>query len=102
LRYRDTQIAVLEWCVTAGSRVNYPSHVSETIGSGMKEFPRRGDQLASETLQRLAAEDVDTLQVVSRACREAGILCYASMRMNGDYPASWMGEGIPRQFNSDF
>jgi hypothetical protein len=102
LVYRDTQVAVLEWCVTSGSRVNYPSRVSELLGDGVEEFPRRGDRLASETLQRLVREGVDTLQVVGSACREVGMLCYASLRMNGDYNANWMGECLPRQFNSRF
>lgn len=102
LRYRDTQVAVFEWCVISGSRANYPSKATDLIGDGVTEFPRRGDKLASDTLHRLATEGVDTLEVVSRACREAGIQCYASMRMNGDYPASWMGETLPRMLNSSF
>jgi hypothetical protein len=92
LAYKDTQVAVMEWCVIAGSRANYPSKVTELIGSGMTEFPRRGDQLAHETLQRLADEGTNTLQVVSAACHEAGVACYASLRMNGDYAeATWDG-----------
>ncbi|UCH35050.1 MAG: family 10 glycosylhydrolase [Armatimonadota bacterium] len=102
LPYRDTQVAVLEWCITSGSRVNYPSEVTEIIGEGMTEFPRRGDKLACETMQQLAAEGVDTLAVVCKAAHDAGVQCYASMRMNGDYPGSWMGEGIPAMFNSNF
>ena len=102
LGYRDTQLAVFEWCVTAGSRTNFPSRVTEIIGEGMTEYPRRGDKLACEVLHQLAAQGVDTLAVVCSACREVGLPCYASVRMNGDYPASWMGEGIPRMFNSNF
>jgi hypothetical protein len=102
LSYRDTQVAVLEWCILAGSRANYPSQATELIGEGLTEFPRQGDQLAVETFRRLAEEKVDTLEVVARACHEAGLACYASMRMNGDYPASYMGDGVPRMFNSTF
>ncbi len=102
LAYRDTQVAVLEWCVIAGSRSNYPSQETELIGAGMTEFPRRGDKLASETLQRLAGEGVNTLQVVAGACHEAGIGCYASLRMNGDYPVTMWGGSFPRYANSTF
>lgn len=102
LSFRDTQVAVFEWCIMSGSRVNYPSKSVELIGAGVKEFPRRGDKLAAETLHRLASQGVDTLKVVADACHEAGMLCYASLRMNGDYPASWMGETVPRMFNSTF
>lgn len=100
--HADTQVAVFEWCIAAGSRVNFPSRVSELIGTGVTEFPRRGDKLATETLRQLAHAGTDTLAVVAEACREVGIACYASLRMNGDYPAAWMGEMLPRMMNSTF
>ena len=102
LGYRDTPVAVMEWCVVAGSRANYPSAVTELFGEGMTEFPRRGDQLASETVHRLAAEGVNTLQVVAAACHEAGLACYASLRMNGDYAADMWGGTFARFANSRF
>ncbi len=102
LAYKDTQLAVFEWCFVAGSRVNYPSEIHELIGEDMKEFPRRGDKRAAETLRRFRDEGVDTLAVVVDTCHEMGISCYASMRMNGDYPANaWDGQMAP-MFNSDF
>jgi Glycosyl hydrolase-like 10 len=100
LLFKDTQVAVMEWCITSGSRVNFPAHTSELIGTGLKEFGRRGDQLAVETLHRLATEGVDTLQIVARSCHEAGMQCYANMRMNGDYSATT--PEMSGQFNSDF
>lgn len=102
LRFRDTQVGVFEWCIAAGSRVNFPSKTCELIGTGVTEFPRRGDKLAAETLQKLAADGVDTLKVVAEACHEAGMSCYASLRMNGDYSTGWMGESLPRMLNSTF
>ncbi len=102
LAYKDTQVAVMEWCVIAGSRANYPSKVTELFGEGMTEFPRRGDKLASETVHRLVTEGVNTLQVVAGACREAGIACYASLRMNGDYPEDMWGGSFPKFANSTF
>ncbi len=100
--YADTQVAVLEWCIISGSRANFPSQTVELVGSGVTDFPRRGDKLVAETLQRLVTEGTDTLAVVAEACRAAGIACYASLRMNGDYNANWMGETLPRMFNSHF
>lgn len=102
LAYRDTPLAIFEWCITAGSRVNYPSKVSELVGTGVQDFGRRGDQLAAETLRRLADEGTDTLAVAAAACHEAGLLCYATMRMNGDYAATAKDDSLSRQFNSDF
>lgn len=102
LSYKDTQVAVMEWCVIAGSRANYPSQVTELIGAGMTEYPRRGDKLASETVHRLVREGVNSLQWVANACHEAGLACYASLRMNGDYPAEMWGGTFPRFANSTF
>lgn len=102
LAFRATPVAVMEWCVVAGSRTNYRSDVTELIGAGMTEYPRRGDKLAAETFRRLADEGTHTLQVVASACREAGLACYASLRMNGDYPETMWGGSFPRYANSDF
>jgi hypothetical protein len=102
LSFRETQVAVFEWCISAGSRVNYPSKVTELVGAGVKDFGRRGDQLAAETLHRLAQEGTDTLQVVAAGCHEAGMACYASLRMNGDYATKPTDDSLSRQLNSDF
>ncbi len=100
--YADTQLGVFEWCIVAGSRVNYPSEIHQLIGEGLKEYPRRGDKLAAETLMKFRDEGIDTLAVVADACHQSGIACYASMRMNGDYPANaWDGQMAP-MFNSRF
>ncbi len=102
LGYRDTPLAVLEWCVTGGSRVNYPSRVTELIGEGLTTYPRRGDQQVYDTLRRIADGGVNLTQAVADACHEAGLLCYASMRMNGDYAKSADGDLNQREFNSAF
>lgn len=102
LTYKDTQIAVMEWCVIAGSCSNYPSKVTELYGTGMTEFPRRGDKLAHETVKRMADAGENTLGIVAAACHDAGISCYASLRMNGDYPESMWGGTFPRFANGSF
>ncbi len=102
MSFKDTQVGVFEWCVIAGSRANYPSKVTELIGTGVTDFGRRGDQLVAETLRRLADEGTDTLEVVAAACHEAGIACFASLRMNGDYADNYMQGAIGRLANSDF
>ena len=100
--YADTSVAVFEWCITSGSRVNFPTPASELIGAGVTDFGRSGDQLAAETLRRLADERVDTLSVVAQACRANGMLCYATMRMNGDYAPGAKDDSLTRFLNSDF
>lgn len=102
LAYKDTRVAVMEWCMIAGSRANYPSKVTQLIGDGMTEFPRRGDQLAHETLHRMAGAGENTLKIVADACHEASLACYASLRMNGDYPEDMWGGSFPKFANSTF
>jgi hypothetical protein len=102
LAFKDTQVAVMEWCILAGSRANYPSKVTQLIGDGMTEFPRRGDKLAHETLKRMADAGENTLKIVADACHSAGLACYASLRMNGDYPESMWGGSFPKFANSTF
>jgi hypothetical protein len=102
LAYKHTQVAVMEWCMIAGSRANYPSQVTEIIGDGVTEFPRRGDKLAHETLKRMADAGEHTLKIVADACHEAGIACYASLRMSGDYWAGMWGGSLPKFANSTF
>jgi hypothetical protein len=100
--YGGTQLGVFEWCIVSGSRVNFPSPNHKLPGEGMDDFPRRGDKLAAETLQKLRKDGVDTLAVVAEACRENGIACYASVRMNGDYSAGGANGGLATIFNSEF
>jgi hypothetical protein len=102
LSFSDTQVAVMEWGIMAGSRVNYASDVSELVGEGVETFPRRGDQLVAETLRGFSADGVDALTVVADACHEAGILCYASLRMNGDYAKNGHDNLLAKMFNSNF
>lgn len=102
LAYKDTQVAIMEWCVIAGSRANYPSKVTELIGEGMTEFPRRGDELAHATLKRMADAGENTLTIVAAACHEAGLACYASLLMNGDYAESLSGGSFAKFANSSF
>ena len=56
LRFRDTQVAVLEWCFLSGSRVNYPSKVTELIGDGVTEFPRRGNSVTPSPISSVTFE----------------------------------------------
>jgi hypothetical protein len=102
LSFKDTQIAVMEWSVVAGSRTNYPSKVTELYGTGMTEFPRRGDKLAHDTVKRMADAGENTLAIVTAACHEAGLSCYAALRMNGDYPADTWGGTFPKFANGSF
>jgi len=40
--YVGTYVSIFGWCVTVGSKANYPSKVTEVIGEDVRVFPRRG------------------------------------------------------------
>ncbi len=100
--FRGTHVKILEWCVTIGSKANYPSRVTEVIGEGIKRFPRRGDKKLAETLNRLISNGINPLNVVIKKCHELCLKIYPSIRMNPDYSPSWMGELFARMYNSKF
>lgn len=100
--YRGTYVAVLGWCISIGTRANYPSKFTEILGEDVTEFPRKCDRQISETLHRLIASGVDPLKVVINKGHEIGIRVFPSMRMNPDYNLGWMGEGFAKMYNSRF
>ena len=108
-RARGTQIGICQWCVTLGTKVNYPSTIAELCGEGVSSeilaTVRDGDRTLASLLQKLRADGVDTLQCVVEGCHEADVQCYASIRMNPVYPmkaTGWTGDSMARFFNSKF
>ena len=104
---RGTHVGIYQWCVTLGTKVNYPSRIAELCGEGVSPETlaavRDGDRTLAALLQKLRADGVDTLQCVAEGCHAADLRCYASVRMNPVYPlqaAGWTGESMARFFNS--
>jgi len=106
--YRGTHLWIYQWGVMLGTKVNYPSQVAELCGEGAGkalEQVREGDRRLYELLVRLRREGVDTLACVAQGCHEAGLLCYATIRMNPCYhlkSAGWPDESMARFYNSRF
>jgi len=108
-RMRGTQVGIYQWCVTSGTKVNYPSKIAELCGEGVSAETlatvRAGDRTLAALLQKLRADGVDTLQCVAEGCHAADVQCYASVRMNPVYglkAAGWTGDSMARFFNSKF
>ena len=109
LTFKDTQVGIYQWCVTLGTKVNYPSKIAELCGEGVTPETlaavRDGDRMLANLLQKLRADGVDTLQCVAEGCHAADMQCYASVRMNPVYPLKangWTGDSMARYFNSKF
>lgn len=108
-RFRDTHLWIYQWGVMLGTKVNYPSKVSELCGEGAPAEAvsqvRSGDRALLELLTRLRAEAVDTLQCVAQGCHDAGILCYVTIRANPCYPlkaAGWPDGSMAHFYNARF
>ena len=109
LALRDTHVGIFQWCVTLGTKVNYPSKIAELVGEGMTPAQlaavRTGDRVVISKLAQLRDEGTDTLATIAEGCRAAGLRCFASIRMNPVYPViadGWEGESMARMFNSRF
>ena len=108
-RLAGTHLWIYQWCVTTGTRTNYPSKVDQLLGEGVEEEVaqqmRAGDRTAARLLRELRDSGVDTLAEVARGCHQAGLLCYPSFRMNPVYNpvyAGWPDEVIAKFYNSRF
>jgi len=100
--YRGTTLSVLEWCVSLGTKVNFLSETFELFGTGSHTdlaSARRGDSQVARHLAEYRRRGVDPLAVVSRKAHDVGIELHASLRMNPDQGADWMGAWVPNMCN---
>ena len=81
-RYRGTDVLGVVWCVGNPLEVNYRSRVAPLYFEGTERFPRRGDRRVHDAVRGYINEGEDTLDAMIRVCRENGLLCFASLRMN--------------------
>lgn len=84
--YSNGDVEIFEWCLGPCGVFTYGTKIGDVLGTGIEEFPRRGDKLAAETVHRMIENGEDPLRVVVDTCHEIGIKAYASFRMNSVYP----------------
>ncbi len=100
--YRGTTLTALEWGVCMGTKVSFLSESFELFGTGAHTDlanARRGDSQVASHLAGYRRRGVDPLSVVTRKAHEVGIELHASIRMNPDYGAGWMGAWLPNTYN---
>ncbi|MBO9605590.1 MAG: hypothetical protein J7639_06550 [Paenibacillaceae bacterium] len=100
--FRGKGVAIYEWNTYLGTKANYLTKRYERFGLGERvnwEQCRRMDKQIADFLARCESDGTDPLDTVIATCRELGMSPHASVRMNSDYNAGWMGQWLPDTFN---
>jgi hypothetical protein len=77
-----TSVTHYQFCALGGHAVNYNSSFLPRVGEMMDEIDTLHVWRMRETLRHLEQLGTDPLRIVSAACRENGITCQFSLRMN--------------------
>ena len=81
-RVAGTAVGVYQFCALGGHAVNYASSFLPRVGEAIDRPDTMHVWRMLETLRHLESLGTDPLRVVSEACRQAGIACQFSLRMN--------------------
>jgi hypothetical protein len=105
--YRDSDVKMLIYQTPSTGIASWPSRATSIIGDGMTEAlwkqRRLGDRRAYDYVQWAIRNRQESIGVVARLSRQAGIQCHAGLRMNLFFRAdSHMGEALPEYFNGAF
>ncbi len=84
--YRDSDVKMLFFQTPATGVASWPSRVTTLLGEGLTEaqwkLRRSGDRRAYEYVQWAVKNGQEGFRVISKLCKEAGLECHASLRMN--------------------
>lgn len=93
-QYRDSDVKMLFFQTPCTGVASWPSRVTNLIGDMVQpdhwKLLRMGDRRIYEYVQWAVKNGQEGFGVVSRACRQAGMECHASLRMN-----LFFGKGPP-------
>lgn len=87
-----TGVTVYQFCALGGHVVNYNSAFLPRIGENLREIHGMHVWRMRETLRYLESLGTDPLEIVARGCRENGIACQFSLRMNDRHHTFRRGE----------
>jgi hypothetical protein len=88
-----TAVRVYQFCSLGGHAVNYNSAFLPRVGEMMDKVDTIHVWRMRETLRHLQALGTDPLHIVAKACRENGIACQFSLRMNDAHHTYRRGDG---------
>jgi hypothetical protein len=93
-QYRDSDVKMLFFQTPCTGVASWPSRVTNLIGDMVQpdqwKLLRMGDRRIFEYVQWAVKNGQEGFRVVSRLCRQAGMECHASLRMN-----LFFGKGPP-------
>lgn len=92
--FRDTDFGTWYWQIGGADLVNYPSEFGTISGEHVDDFPRKGDEYVTRSVQTLAANEIDCTKLAVQAARDMGVKIHIGIR-----PAGWQA---PPQFEDYF
>jgi hypothetical protein len=96
--FRDTDFGTWYWQITGADLVNYPSKLGTIPGVHVDDFPRKGDEYVTRSIQALAAEEKDFTKLAVQAAHDQGAKIHIAIR-----PAAWQAPPeFEDYFTSDF
>ena len=81
-KYRNTDIQGVVWCVGDTVEVNYKSRIAPLCFGGVTDFQRPPDKRIHDIVRYYIATGKDTLDAAIEVCRNNGLSCLVSLRMN--------------------
>ncbi|NQT12462.1 MAG: family 10 glycosylhydrolase [Planctomycetes bacterium] len=92
--FRDTDFGTWYWQVSGADLVNYRSQFGTIAGERADDFPRKGDEYYTRSVQALVAKEIDFTKLAVQAARDMGVKIHIAIR-----PAAWQA---PPQFEDYF
>ena len=92
--FRDTDFGTWYWQISGADLVNYPSRFGTIAGEHVDDFPRKGDEYVTRSVQTLNAQGIDFTKLAVQAARDMDAAIHIAIR-----PAAWQA---PPQFEDYF
>ncbi|HBN83240.1 MAG TPA: hypothetical protein DDZ89_05295 [Clostridiales bacterium] len=103
----DTNVKIKEWGLGPGSVFTFDTKTGETFGSRLSQkqldMLREGDRQVHRSVKEMIQKGHDPLEVAVNRCHELGLLIWARLEMNHEYPPAdennWLWVGLVGEFN---
>ncbi len=92
--FRDTDFGTWYWQISGADLVNYCSQFGTIPGEHVDDFPRKGDEYFTRSVQAFNAKEIDFTKLAVQAARDMDAKIHIAIR-----PAAWQA---PPQFEDYF
>ena len=83
--HAGSAIDTFVWCVGGREVFSYETEIGERFADGVEEFDSPADRTRALNLRHLIEHHGGPMTVIAKLCREAGVKCFPSLRMNTHY-----------------